>query len=125
MPSLDTSSRDRSIIEHILGYCNDINTTHTEFEVCRERFLSSRTYQNAIGMCILQIGELIKHLSPEFTQSHPQIDWRAAARARDTYAHHYGRIDFDIAWDTSTTVVKMLDVFCNNYLSDNAAQQNP
>ena len=116
MPSIDAGSRDRSIIEHILGYCNDISTTHAEYGHSKEKFASSRTYQHAISMCILQIGELVKHLSPEFTQRYPAIDWRAAARARDSYAHHYGRVDLDIAWDTSTTVVEMLANFCKGYL---------
>ena len=102
MPRVDGTERDRNIIQHILDYCKDIETTHAEFGCSKEKFLSTRTYQNAVGMCILQIGELVKHLSPEFVGTHTSIDWRSAARARDTYAHHYGRIDFDIAWETAT-----------------------
>lgn len=118
MPRLDTESRDRNILEHVLSYCDDIAVTHSEFGYSKERFLNTRTYQNAIGMCILQIGELIKHLSPEFTTSHRQIDWRSAARARDTYAHHYGRIDFDIAWETATEVIDQLRDFCTSTLAE-------
>lgn len=116
MPISD-AQRDCKIIRQILCYCNDINATHAEFEFPKDRFLISKTYQNAIAMCILQIGELVKRLSPEFIQSHIEIDWRAAARTRDIYAHHYGRIDFDIAWDTSTTVIDMLSNFCKRYLA--------
>ena len=79
--------------------------------------ISTRTYQNAIGMCILQIGERVKHLSPDFTAAHPQIDWRGAARARDTYAHHYGRIDFEIAWESSTAVIDEPRAFCIEQLA--------
>ena len=68
-------------------------------------------------MCVLQIGELVKHLSPAFTKAHPSIDWRSAARARDIYAHHYGRMDFEIAWETATTVIDELTAFCEEYLS--------
>ena len=117
MPSIEGSERDRNIIRHILGYCDDIATTHAEFGCSKEKFLTTRTYQNAIGMCILQIGELVKHLSPEFVATYTAIDWRSAARARDTYAHHYGRIDFDIAWETATAVIDELAVFCKEYLS--------
>ncbi len=117
MPKPDLETRDRNVIEHILAYCGDIATTHSEFDNSKERFLTTRTYQNAIGMCILQIGELVKHLSPEFTSAHPQIDWRSAARARDTYAHHYGRIDYDIAWETATAVIDELRDFCISILA--------
>jgi len=117
MPKIDGAERDRTIVQHILDYCNDVATTHAEYDHSREKFLTTRTYQNAIGMCILQIGELVKHLSPEFVAAHPSIDWRSAARARDTYAHHYGRIDFDIAWETATVVIDELSAFCKEYLS--------
>lgn len=118
MPRVDGTERDRRIIQHILDYCDDIETTHTEFDHSKEKFLSTRTYQNAIGMCILQIGELVKHLSPEFVATHTSMDWRSAARARDTYAHHYGRIDFDIACETATVVINELAAFCRNYLDE-------
>ena len=61
MPRADIDARDRNILSHILAYCNDIAVTHSEFGYSKERFISTRTYQNAIGMCILQIGELVKH----------------------------------------------------------------
>ena len=55
MPRADIDARDRNILSHILAYCNDIAVTHSEFGYSKERFISTRTYQNAIGMCILQI----------------------------------------------------------------------
>ena len=117
MPRIEASERDISIIQRIYDYCCDIATTHAEFGRSKERFMMTRTYQNAVGMCVLQIGELVKHLSPEFTKTHPSIDWRSAARARDIYAHHYGRMDFEIAWETATTVIDELAAFCNGILS--------
>ena len=117
MPRIEDSERDINIISHILDYCRDIETTHAEFSRSKEKFFLTRTYQNAVGMCVLQIGELVKHLSPAFTKVHPSIDWRSAARARDIYAHHYGRMDFEIAWETATTVIDELTAFCEEYLS--------
>ncbi len=116
MPRVDLQNRNRNILAHMLDYCNDIAVTHAEFGKDKERFLAARTNQNAIGMCILQIGELVKHLSAEFTAAHPQIDWRSAARARDIYAHHYGRMDFDMAWETATVVIDQLRAFCEKEL---------
>lgn len=117
MPKVEGVQRDRNIIEHILNYCNDISTRHVEFGHSREKFLTIKTYQNAVVMGILQIGELVKHLSPEFVAAHTSIDWRSVARARDTYAYHYGRIDYDLAWETATSVIDELTDFCREYLS--------
>ena len=116
MPRVEADLRDCGIVEHILGDCADIAETHAEFGSSKERFIASKTYQNAVGMCVLQIGELVKHLSPGFAEKHAGIDWRAAARARDIYAHHYGRLDLDIAWDTATTVIDELTAFCEEFL---------
>ena len=59
MPKIEGAERDRYILQHILEYCDDIASTHAEFGRSKERFLTTRTYQNAVGMCILQIGELV------------------------------------------------------------------
>ena len=56
---MPAENRDRDIIEHILRYCEQIETAHNDFYHSRERFDNSTTYQNAISMCILQIGELV------------------------------------------------------------------
>ena len=50
MPRVDGTERDRNIIQHILDYCKDIETTHAEFGCSKEKFLSTRTYQNAVGI---------------------------------------------------------------------------
>lgn len=55
--------RDYDLVEHILRYCSQIETAHMDFNRSEAVFRSSTTYQNAISMCILQIGELVNHLS--------------------------------------------------------------
>ena len=46
-------------------------------------------YQNAVAMCILQLGELTKQLTPEFTAAHRQIPWSLIAKKRDLYVFVY------------------------------------
>ena len=41
MPRVDGTERDRNIIQHILDYCKDIETTHAEFGCSKEKFLST------------------------------------------------------------------------------------
>lgn len=42
---------------------------------CKEKFMQSSTYRNAVTMPILQIGELANRLSDEFKRSYPEIPW--------------------------------------------------
>ena len=49
----------------------------------KNRFLASHTYQKAVAMCILQLGELAKQLSDEFLSRYPEMPWRIMARTRD------------------------------------------
>ena len=47
---MPVENRDRDILEHILRYCEQIETAHRDFYHSRERFNESTTYQNAVSM---------------------------------------------------------------------------
>ena len=79
----------------MLKYCGQIEETLDAIQNDKEKFLSSHIYQNAVAMCILQLGELTKQLTPEFTAAHRQIPC-LIAKTRDNYAHHYGVVDFEL-----------------------------
>lgn len=108
--------RDRSLVEHILRYCNQVETAHRDFGKSKETFTESTTYQNAISMCILQIGELINRLSEDFKNAHAEIPWHKIRGMRNYVAHEYGSIDFDVVWYAATNSVDNLRVFCEEYL---------
>ena len=72
---MPAENRDLDIVAHILRYCRQIETAHQDFGHSRDRFNESTTYQNAVSMCILQIGELVGHLSDSFKSVHNQIPW--------------------------------------------------
>lgn len=114
---MPADNRDRDIVEHILRYCEQIETAHIDFDQSRQRFDESTTYQNAICMCILQIGELVGHLSDEFKKKNTDIPWHKIRGMRNYVAHEYGSIDLDVVWQVAT--VSILDVknFCRKYLS--------
>ena len=117
MPGIDESARDAGVIEHMLLYCEQLQETLREIDGDESRFLASATYRNAVAMCILQLGELTKHLSPGFVTAHPQIPWRVMARTRDHYAHHYGEMDFGLVWKTATDDIPAVQRFCAAYLN--------
>ena len=57
---MTAQSRDTQILEKIQGYCNDIMFTHTEYAHDYHTFCTNPTYRNAIALCLMQIGELVK-----------------------------------------------------------------
>ena len=114
MPAID---RDTDIIEHILRYCDQINVAHNDFGYSRERFFQSSTYQNAVSMCILQIGELAGHLSDQFKADNAQIPWRRIRGMRNYVAHDYGSIDLQTVWRTATNSIEELRRFCVEHLA--------
>ena len=118
MPGADISLRDHNCIEHILMYCEQVRESLAEIEHDLDSFLASHTYQNAIAMCILQIGELVKQLSDDFVQSHNTIPWRLIAKTRDNYAHHYGAVDFEMVWATAVDDLPIVERFCRTYLEE-------
>ena len=72
---MPATNRDRDIIEHVLRYCNQVEVAHRDFGCSKERFEESSTYQNAVSMCILQIGELVGRLTNDFKTENTQIPW--------------------------------------------------
>ena len=83
---MPADNRDRDIVEHLLRYCEQVETAHMDFGHSRQRFDGSTTYQNAVSMCILQIGELAGHLSDEFKTANTIIPWhkiRGIVKRRD------------------------------------------
>ena len=109
-------SRDLDIIEHILRYCGQVQTAHDDFGFSKARFYASTTYQNAICMCILQIGELIGKMSDDFIKSHTEIPWHKIRGMRNFVAHEYGHPDLEIVWFTATNSIPELRTFCENVL---------
>lgn len=108
--------RDHDLIEHILRYCDQIEAAHRDFYNSEDVFHKSTTYQNAVSMCILQIGELVNHLSDAFKTTHSEIPWRQIKGMRNYVAHEYGSIDLDVVWQASTVSIQPLRNFCENYL---------
>lgn len=109
--------RDRSILEHILDYCDQIARTVERFGGA-DSFISDVIYQNAVALCLLQIGELAGHLSEGFRSSHPQLPWRQIRALRNIIAHNYGSIDAETAWEIVETDVPAMRSFCEDSLSE-------
>ena len=112
MASANETQRDKGLIAHISRYCTDaMDSVHQAGG--EAAFLNSRLYQHAVAMCVLEIGELSKHLSDRFMQEHSEMPWRSICRMRDLYAHHYHRSDPHQLWSTATIDLPALKGFCD------------
>ena len=58
-------SRNIDILMHIRDYCAEINHTMDTFGRDYDIFVSNSIYQNAVALCVLQIGELTTHFTDE------------------------------------------------------------
>ena len=64
--------RNISILEHIVGYCDQIEETIRRFGNDYGVFSADAIYRNAAALCVLQIGELAGKLnSVQSIPAHP------------------------------------------------------
>lgn len=87
---------NKSILEHILSYCNEIQTTMLRFGDNLDTFINDIDYRKSVSLSILQIGELAGKLSDEYKQSTTEMPWRQIRGLRNIVAHSYGEVDFEM-----------------------------
>ena len=111
------ANRDKSILEHIKNYCEEIGSFIERFGKNSQTFTTDRAYFNAVSMCILQIGELSNSLSEEFrAETSGKIPWVNIRGMRNIVAHAYGSLDEDLVWKTAIKDIPELLDFCNTEL---------
>lgn len=66
-----------------------------------EEFLSDEKLKRALGMTVINIGELVKNVTEETRKEHSEIPWKAVAGMRDITAHKYQTLRME---DVYTTV---------------------
>lgn len=89
--------RNTIYLQHIIEEINFI--TNETKNLTYESFVQSQIFTRAFSRSLEIIGEAVKNLSPDFKQSHPNIDWKKMSGMRDKLIHHYFGIDFDLLWD--------------------------
>ena len=99
---------DKVIVEKIIGYCDTIIELMEEFNNSYELYLKKPAFQLSGNMCIIQIGELIKHLTADFKNQHSEIEYRKIIAMRNLHTHDYENVDFEIMWETLTQDVPTL-----------------
>ena len=65
-----------------------------------EEFLNDEVLKRAISMTIINIRELIKNVTDELRNEHPEIPWKAVAGMRDITAHKYQTLRMEDVYNT-------------------------
>lgn len=116
-------NRDKSILVHIIQYCDQITEAIGIFGNNYDIFSSSNTYRNACCLCLLQIGELVGTLSDSFLNAHKQIPWRQIKGFRNIVAHAYGTIEPAVVWDIISHDLSSLKDYCQTCLAEFQRQE--
>ena len=113
---MEKNNRDRALIEHILKYCEEIETTIHRFGKDYNLFRNDSVYQNACALCVLQIGELAGHISEDFKSAHSEIPWKNIRGMRNIVAHAYGSLSLSATWETINEDIPVLKAQCETIL---------
>lgn len=100
------NSRDRRICEKLF---DEISVMGDLLQgVSTEDFLCDERTSRAVCMTLINIGELVKNLTPDLKEAHRGIPWRAIAGMRDVTAHKYQTLRKE---DVYATCVDDIPVF--------------
>ena len=93
--------RDRIILQKALS---EIGIAQEMMGNCTvEQFTQNEMLMRAVGMTVINIGELVKNLSDELRLAYPYIPWKAIAGFRDIAAHKYQTLRMEDVYETVAT----------------------
>lgn len=84
----------------------------------RAEFIEDEILKRAAAMSVINIGELVKNLTPEFRNKYDKVPWKAISGFRDIAAHKYGTLDMDIVYNTVKIDIPYLKNSIEEILSD-------
>ena len=107
--------KDQGILENIITHCEKIQLKIST--LTKEQYDANEENCDLICFHILQIGELVKHLTKEFSLTFSEVPWHKIARMRDKVAHGYNSIDSDEVWLIANNDVPVLNQYCKQILA--------
>ena len=99
--------------ERNLSYLWDMRKYALEIEeiiegVPHTKFVENKTVRYAIERLLLIIGEAANHVSKEFQEEHPDIEWAQIIGLRNILAHEYGEVKMDKIYLAATKSIPAL-----------------
>lgn len=83
-----------------------------------ESFLNNELLKRAIGMTLINIGELVKNLTADFRILHNNVPWKDISGFRDVAAHKYKTLDMRLVYNSVIIDVPELQSEIINILSN-------
>jgi len=99
--------------ERDLSYLWDMRKYALEIEeivdgIPHAKFVENKTVRYAIERLLLIIGEAANHVSKEFQDGHPNIEWAQIIGLRNILAHEYGEVKMDKIYLAATKSIPAL-----------------
>jgi len=92
--------REVLYLSDIVEAADDIHEFLTGIDL--DDFLKNRILQSAVLQKLAIIGEAAAHLSSDFRNHHPDIEWSDIVAFRNIVVHAYFAIDWPIVWVAAT-----------------------
>lgn len=71
-------------------------------------YLRNRLVRRAVERNCEIIGEAVRRITPEFRETHPEVNWAGAVGLRNVIIHQYDRLENETIWQIVTTVLPLL-----------------
>lgn len=69
-------------------------------DISLEEFLDNEMLKRAIGMTVINIGELVKNITDDVRNQYSTIPWKEIAGFRDITAHRYQTLRMEDVYNT-------------------------
>ena len=115
---MDKTKKDISVLEHIIKWCAEIPELHECFGDNYETFDAGGPYFKSVAMNLLQIGELVNHLSPKLTEKYSDISWVRIVGLRNIIVHGYGSLEAELLWNFSHDYTIELQKRCSEIIAE-------
>lgn len=91
-------SKDRIIIQKMIGYIDDIEKY--VYGLQAKDFLDDKKTITACAFSVSQIGELVKEITNETMDKYNTIPWNSIRGMRNRIVHDYENVDLSVLWGT-------------------------
>lgn len=88
-----------------------------------DEFSADRKTIDAVVRNLEVIGEAVKNVPPEISQTKPEIEWKQIARLRDLIIHHYFKVKLTVVWDIVQNRLPELKMAVGEMLIETAKQE--
>jgi len=89
-------TKDRTILEKIHAEASEIDDLIKGYN--EDSFISDTKTKKAVCMTLINIGELISHLTPELRNATNHVPWKKISGLRNVAAHSYSTLRMDDVW---------------------------